>query len=141
MTLDELQPNLKSLTAIEPEKLARNRTHQVLWSMANAQPSSSAVELHSANSSALSAMSYRTNPAPDYLSLHLVPAAAHPGVFGRTESVDVRAIALKNVTLPTGQITAGVMWFNRDAGARELSLRIPVGDLVFDFPLSFEPKR
>jgi hypothetical protein len=30
------------------------------------------------------------------------------------------------------------MWFERDANARELSLRVPVGDLVFDFPLSFE---
>ena len=141
VTLDELQPNLKSLTAIDPEKLAHNRTHQVLWSMANAQPSSSAVEQHSANSSALSAMSYRTNPAPDYLSPHLVPASTHPGAFGRTESVDVLRVALKNVSLPTGQITAGIMWFNRDASARELALRVPVGDLVFDFPLSFEPKR
>jgi hypothetical protein len=136
-----LQPNVKSLTAIDPEKLAHNRTHQVLWSMANAQPSSSAVEPHSANSTALSAMSYRTNPAPDYLSPQLVPASAHPGAFGRTESVDVLRIALKNVSLPSGQITAGIMWFNRDSSARELSLRVPVGDLVFDFPLSFEPKR
>jgi hypothetical protein len=141
VTLDELQPNLKTLIASEPEKLAHNRTHQVLWSMANAQPSPSALELHADNSSALSALSYRSNPAPDYLSPHLVPASAHPGAFGRSESVDVRAIALKNVSLPTGQITAGVMWFDRDSSARELSLRVPVGDLVFDFPLSFESKK
>ena len=141
VTLDELQPNLKTLIASEPEKLAHNRTHQVLWSMANAQPSPSALELHADNSSALSALSYRSNPAPDYLSPHLVPASAHPGAFGRSESVDVRAIALKNVSLPTGQITAGVMWFDRDSSARELSLRVPVGDLVFGFPLSFESKK
>ena len=141
VTLDELQPNVKSLTAIDPEKLAHNRTHQVLWSMANAQPSSSAVEPHSANSIARSTMSYRSNPAPDYLSPQLVSASAHPGAFGRTESVDVLRIALKNVSLPSGQITAGIMWFNRDSSARELSLRVPAGDLVFDFPLSFEPKR
>ena len=141
VTLDELQPNVKSLTAIDPEKLAHNRTHQVLWSMANAQPSSSAVEPHSANSIARSTMSYRSNPAPDYLSPQLVSASAHPGAFGRTESVDVLRIALKNVSLPSGQITAGIMWFNRDASARELSLRVPAGDLVFDFPLSFDPKR
>ena len=141
VTLDELQPNLKALTAIEPEKLAHNHTHQVLWSMASAEPSRSAVELHPGNSSALSALSYRTNPAPDYLSPHLIPASAHRGAFERSESVDVRAIALKSVSLPTGQITAGVMWFNRDTSARELSLRVPVGDLVFDFPLSFEQKK
>jgi len=141
VTLDELQPNPKPLTAIDPEKLARNRTHQVLWSMADAQPSPSAMELHAGNSGALSALSYRSNPAPDYLSPHLVPASARPGAFGRSESVDVLRIALKSVSLPTGQITAGIMWFNRDSSARELSLRVPVGDLVFDFPLSFEPKR
>jgi hypothetical protein len=141
VTLDELQPNLKALTATEPEKLAHNHTHQVLWSMASAQPSRSAVELHPGNSSALAVLSYRTNPAPDYLSPHLIPASAHRGAFERSESVDVRAIALKNVSLPTGQITAGVMWFTRDTSARELSLRVPAGDLVFDFPLSFEQKK
>jgi hypothetical protein len=141
VTLDELQPNPKTLTASEPEKLAHNRTHQVLWSMADAQPSPSAMELHAGNSGALSALSYRSNPAPDYLSPHLVPGSARPGAFGRSESVDVLRIALKNVSLPTGQITAGVMWFNRDSSARELSLRVPAGDLVFDFPLSFEPKK
>jgi len=141
VTLDELQPNLKTLAGTEPEKLAHNHTHQVLWAVATASPSSSAVELHSSDSTALSALSYRTNPAPDYLSPHLALASARPGAFERSESVDVRAIALKNVSLPAGQITAGVMWFSRDAGARELSLRVPVGDLVFDFPLSFEQKK
>jgi len=33
------------------------------------------------------------------------------------------------------------MWFTRDTSARELSLRVPAGDLVFDFPLSFEQKK
>ena len=141
VTLDELQPNLRALSAAEPEELAHNHTHQVLWAMANAQPSSSAVELHSADSTPLSALSYRNNPAPDYLSPYSAPASGHPAAFARTESVDVRTVALKNVSLPEGQITAGVMWFARDSRARELSLRIPAGDLVFDFPLSFQQKK
>jgi len=141
VTLDELQPNLRALSATEPEKLAHNHTHQMLWAMANAQPSSSAVELHSSDSTPLSALSYRNNPAPDYLSPHLAPASTRPAAFARTESVDVRAVALKNISLPEGQITAGLMWFARDASARELSLRVPAGDLVFDFPLSFEQKK
>jgi hypothetical protein len=98
------------------------------------------VELRSGNSS-LSMLANRANPAPDYLSPHLTSASARPGAFERAESVNVRAVALKTVSLPTGQITAGVMWFARDANARELSLRVPVGDLVFDFPLSFEQKK
>jgi len=71
----------------------------------------------------------------------LAPASGHPAAFARAESVDVRAVALKKVSLPEGQITAGVMWFARDASARELSLRVPAGDLVFDFPLSFQQKK
>lgn len=141
VTLDELQPDLKSLSATEPEKLARNHTHQVFWTVANAQPSPSAVEFSSGKSTLASALTYRTDPAPDYLSAHVASASAHPSAFERTGSVDVRALALKNVSLPAGQITAGVMWFNRDANAHELSLRVPVGDLVFDFPFSFEQKK
>jgi len=34
--------------------------------------------------------------------------------------------------------TKGELWFARDSNAYELSLRISVGDLVFDFPFSFE---
>lgn len=141
VTLDELQPDLRSLSASEPEKLAHNHTHQVFWTIANAQPSPSALDFSSGNSTLASALTYRTDPAPDYLSAHVAPASAHPSAFERTGSVNVRAIALKNASLQAGQITAGVMWFNREANARELSLRVPVGDLVFDFPFSFEQKK
>lgn len=141
VTLDELQPNLRTLPAAEPEKLAHNHTHQVFWATANAEPSPSAVDLRSSKSTAISALSYRSNPVPDYLSPRMAPASTRPAAFERTETVDVRAVALKNVSVPAGQITAGVMWFSRDANARELSLRVPVGDVVFDFPLSFEQKK
>jgi hypothetical protein len=33
------------------------------------------------------------------------------------------------------------VWFEREGNARELSLRVPVGNLIFDFPLSFDQKR
>jgi hypothetical protein len=52
----------------------------------------------------------------------------------------LRALALKYTKLASGQKTTGLIWFERDGNARELSLRVPVGDLVFDFPLSFEQK-
>ena len=56
-------------------------------------------------------------------------------------AAELRSLALKHSKLAAGQKTAGVLWFERDANARELSLRVPVGELVFDFPLSFEQKR
>ncbi|HYW66071.1 MAG TPA: hypothetical protein VFB10_05140, partial [Candidatus Dormibacteraeota bacterium] len=66
----------------------------------------------------------------------VVVSAKQPPV--REDSADPLALALKAGTLAPQQKVAGVIWFARDAGARELSLRVPVGDFVFDFPLSFE---
>jgi hypothetical protein len=49
-----------------------------------------------------------------------------------------RAAALKAAKLAPSEKTAGELWFARDSNAHELSLRISVGDVVFDFPFSFE---
>ena len=54
------------------------------------------------------------------------------------DSASVRAVALKAAKLAPGEKTAGELWFTRDSRAHELSLRISVGDVVFDFPFSFE---
>ena len=48
ITLDELQPHLKSLLAQDPAKLSHVVNHQVLLTQANAQPSPSAVAYHKA---------------------------------------------------------------------------------------------
>jgi hypothetical protein len=110
VTLDELTPNLRSLYATDPAKLAHT-------------------------------LAYRTSPAPDYLNPQLELASTRHSGFDRGDSIDVQAIALKSAALPAGQIHAGVMWFERDANAHELSLRVPVGDMVFDFPFSLEQKK
>jgi len=136
ITLDELQPNLKSLLAQDPAKLSH---HQVLLTEANAQPSPSAVAYHKNGTPAASAASYHL-ATPDYFSEHVVqtPDRNHAAIV--PSGAELRSLALKHSELASGQKTAGVMWFERDANARELSLRVPVGDVVFDFPLSFEQK-
>jgi hypothetical protein len=83
----------------------------------------------------------RNSPAPDYLDPHMALASTHHVMFERTENLSVHDIILKPGNVPSGQISAGVMWFERDATSHELSLRVPVGDLVFDFPFSLENKR
>jgi hypothetical protein len=138
VTLDELAPNMKTLYAVSPEKLEHTMTHQVLWTLVDAVPSPSAV----ANYSNADRLANRTSAAPDYLSPHFALTSSTRHVaFERSESVDVQSIALKTTGLPSGQITAGVMWFERDNNAHELSLRVPVGNMVFDFPFSFEQKK
>jgi len=137
ITLDELQPNLRLLPAQNPAKIAHAVNHQALWTIASAEPSPSAVVFREINPATLQNAVYRTDPAPDYLSQHYVVASVKtPPVL--EESSDPRALALKPGALAPQQKTTGVIWFARDANARELSLRVPVGDLVFDFPLSFE---
>ncbi len=137
ITLDELQPNLRLLPAQNPAKIAHAANHQSLWTVANAQPSPSAVVFREISSYGTQNSTYRTNAAPDYLSQrHVVVSAKQPPV--PDESGDPLALALKAGAIAPQQKVAGVIWFARDAGARELSLRVPVGDLVFDFPLSFE---
>jgi hypothetical protein len=141
VTLDELTPNLRSLYAVDSTKLAHTPTHQVLWTVIDAVPSRSAVADYSGNVSDSERLANRTSPAPDYLNPRLELASARRSGFDRSEPIDVQSIALKNTAVLAGQITAGVMWFERDSSAHELSLRVPVGDMVFDFPFSFEQKK
>jgi hypothetical protein len=138
ITLDELQPNLKSLLAQDPAKLSHFVNHQVLLTQANAQPSPSAVAYHRNNPPAPSTAMYHP-VTPNYFSenVALTSDSYHAIVPSASQ---LRVLALKYTKLASGQKTTGLIWFERDGNARELSLRVPVGDLVFDFPLSFEQK-
>jgi hypothetical protein len=126
VTLDELTPTLRNLREENPAKLAHNEAnHQLMHSEYVAVPPPSAVVLHQRVAPQVSAVAYRFAPVQDYLGLG-------------DETASVRNIALKAANLAPGQKTSGELWFVRDAKAHELSLRISVGDLVFDFPFSFE---
>ena len=137
ITLDELQPNLRLLPAQNPSRIAHATNHQSLWTMASAQPSPSAVVLRETGSATPQNLAYRSNAAPDYLSQRYVVASTKNS-SAHEDSGEPLALALKAGPLAPQQKAAGAIWFARDANARELSLRVPVGDLVFDFPLSFE---
>jgi len=139
ITLDELTPKTRSLYASSPEKLAHTPTHQVLWTLVDAVPSRSAVA--NGAGSTTERLAYRNSAAPDYLSPHVALASAHHGAFDRSQTADLEALSMKPGTVANGQVSAGVMWFDRDSDARELSLRVPAGGLVFDFAFSFEQKK
>jgi hypothetical protein len=141
ITLDELQPNLRSLPASDVRKIAGTSTHQLLWTSSNAVPSPSAATAKLQNASEAQRLAYRESASPDYLNPKMTLASDRPAAFARTESPDIQAIALKNGSVAAGQSTAGVMWFDRDPSARELSMRVPVGDLVYDFAFAFDPKK
>lgn len=139
ITLDELRPNLHSLYATDPARLAHNTTHQIFWTLTDFVPTPSAV---AANHSSVSEFDLGNRAsAPDYLNPHMALASMHHGGFEREQSIDVQSIALKTSSVPAGQMTAGVMWFNRDNAAHDLSMRVPVGNMVFDFAFSLEQKK
>jgi hypothetical protein len=137
ITLDELQPGLRLLPSQNPAKIAHAVNHQALWTIATAEPSPSAVTMRGSAPATTQTLAYRPNATPDYMGQHLASASAKNSLW-REDTADPRTLALKSGSLAPQQLTAGVIWFARDPGARELSLRVPVGDLVFDFPLFFD---
>jgi hypothetical protein len=126
ITLDELTPTLRNLREENPAKLAHNEVnHQLMRSEYVAVPPPSAIVLHSRSTARVAPATYHATAVDDYLDF-------------TDETASVRAVALKSANLAPGQKTSGEVWYARDANAHELSLRISVGDLVFDFPFSFE---
>jgi len=125
------------LPAEKPSKIAHAVNHQTLWTIATAEPSPSAVVVREVSTTTPQSLAYRSNAAPDYMAQRVAPTSAKHTPM-REDSADPLALALKAGPVAPQEKIAGVVWFARDANARELSLRVPVGDLVFDFPLSFE---
>ncbi len=124
ITLDELRPGLRSLRQESPTKLARYKAnHQLIRPAYNAQPSVSAVAYRSS-----STVSPKSSPVENYLA-------------NTTDAPPVKGLVLKMTNLAPGQKTAGELWFAREAKARELSMRLSIGDVVYDFPFSFKEKK
>jgi hypothetical protein len=124
VSLDELQSGLKSLRPEDPRKLSHAKNHQMLWTEAHAQPSPSAVS-SSVNGTHLETAAYRTQ---DYSA-------------AEATSGSLPSVAFPSANLQPGQKASGALWFERDASAHELSLRVMVGDVIYDFPFSFEQKK
>ena len=114
-TLDELIPRLRTLAYQNPRELAKAPTHEVYWTNANA----------TAPAASFQAAAYRTSAnviTTNYLA---------------QDAQQTQAPALEARTLAPKEKTAGVVWFERDKNAQQLTLRIFVNDEIFEFPLSF----
>ena len=135
ITLDDLGQVKKSLPYQQPKKLRAAVNHQILWTEANAAPSTSGYLVNAA---------YRSydndglNKTQNYLAQHqadIQPVSDRQADFNPHSQINT--VALKDaVVLPSQQIS-GSTWFERDGKLQEMILRVPVGDLVYEFPLSF----
>jgi hypothetical protein len=131
ITLVTLGQVKKSLPYQQPQKLRTAVNHQILWTEADAAPSASGYLVNAG---------YRTSESDgfrgtqNYLAQHQVDVESK-AEFNPHSEIDT--VALKDAAiLPSGHIS-GSTWFERDGKLQEMILRVPVGDLVYEFPLSF----
>jgi hypothetical protein len=136
ITLENLGKVKKSLPYQQPKKLRTAVNHQILWTEANAGPSASGYLLDAG---------YRTsdsdglNRTQNYLAQHQADVERRAEEFNPHS--EINTVALKDAAiLPSGHIS-GSTWFERDAKLQEMILRVPVGDLIYEFPLSFNDNK
>jgi hypothetical protein len=122
----------KSLPYQQPKKLRTAVNHQILWTEADAAPSASGFLVNAGYRSSDSDGLSRTQ---NYLAQHQVDVESKAEFNPHSE---INTVALKDAAiLPSGHIS-GSTWFERDGKLQEMILRVPVGDLVYEFPLSFK---
>jgi hypothetical protein len=132
ITLENLGQVKKSLPYQQPKKLRTAVNHQILWTEANAGPSASG---YLVNAGYRSADNDGLNRTQNYLAQH---QADVEGKADFNPHSQINTVTLKEASvLPNGQVS-GSTWFERDAKLQDMILRVPVGDLVYEFPLSFK---
>jgi len=133
ITLDDLGQIKKSLPYQQPKKLRTAVNHQILWTEADAAPSASGF---------LVTAGYRTSDSDGFDKTQNYLAQHQADVERKAEfnpHSEINTVALKDaMLLPNGEIS-GSTWFERDGKLQEMILRVPVADLVYEFPLSFKP--
>jgi hypothetical protein len=143
LTLDEVAPSRKLLRYQDPDRLAKALNHQLLWTASSAGPENGLQpdRSGSANQSAYN-VNYKlpSSAAPNLLAQHqaLEEIAAKNQTALVNMGQEIRALSLRECTLKHGENTAGSVWFDRDGKSEQLVLRVPVGGVVFEFPLSFD---
>jgi hypothetical protein len=146
--LDDVSVHGKPLFYQDPAQLAKNVTHQVLWTEAIAGPAGS---LSSSNSPVTSpsatTVGYRSSfapaaSAPNYMIQHQYAeedAVRQQGKQTLNKTArQILALALKTAVIEPSDKIAGAVWFERDKSPQQLILRIPVDTQMFEFPLSFK---
>ena len=149
--LDEIGANGKPLFYQDPVELAKNVTHQVLWTEAIAEPAisspgaSSSTESVSATNAAYSSSFAPSASAPNYIVQHQYAEENAVRKEGKqtlnNTAQQILALALKRGDVDPSDKVTGAVWFERGKNPKQLMLRIPVGDQTFEFPLSFSRQK
>jgi hypothetical protein len=148
--LDDVGVHGKPLFYQDPAQLAKNVTHQVLWTEAIAEPSSQPPRLSSAESVGATNVGYKSSfapsvSAPNYILQHQYAEESAVRQKGKqtlnNTAQQILALALKPATIePNGKVS-GAVWFERGKNPQQLMLRIPIETEMLEFPLSFKQQK
>src|SRR5437879_9228737 len=148
LSLDEIAPMVKPLRYQDPAEVAKAANHQILWTSASAGPTGGIhpQRTSTASSADLYTVNYKlpsSDPSPNYLAQH----QALESIAAKNQAVlvdmarEINALSLRECSLKPNEKTAGAVWFERDAKSNQFILRVPVGAVIFEFPLSFNHEK
>jgi hypothetical protein len=136
MSLDDLDTD-KSLRYQEPKKLRGAVNHQILWTTANAAPSDAGYLANASANSYSSQSSTQNYLAEHQATVQLVSERrAEFNPHSQMNNIALRETAV----LPNQQIS-GSSWFQRNGKRQDMVLRVPVGGISYEFPLSFSHEK
>jgi hypothetical protein len=149
--LDDVSVHGKPLFYQDPEQLAKNVTHQVLWTEAVAEPSAASPRANSSSQSVTATnVGYKSSYAPSVSAPNYIiqqQSAEEDAVQQQGKQTlnntarQIRALALKPATIePNGKVS-GAVWFERGKNPQHLMLRIPIENEMLEFPLSFKQQK
>jgi hypothetical protein len=149
--LDEVSVRGKPLFYQDPAQLAKNVTHQVLWTEAIAEPSNalphsaSPAELLTATNVDYKSSFASSASAPNYIIQHQYAEESAVRLQGKQTlnktAQQILALALKSATIEPNNKVAGAVWFERGKNPQQLMLRIPIENQTLEFPLSFKQQK
>jgi Bacterial SH3 domain len=140
--LDEIGANGKPLFYQDPAELAKNVTHQVLWTESIAEPLTTSP---GATNAAYTSSFTPTASAPNYILQHQYAEENAVRKEGKqtlnNTAQQILALALKRGDVDPNDKVAGAVWFERGKNPKQLMLRIPIGSQTLEFPLSFNRQK
>jgi hypothetical protein len=149
--LDEIGASGRPLFYQDPVELAKNVTHQVLWTEAIAEPSTASPRtISSADSFSATTAGYKSSfapsiSAPNYILQHQYAEENAVRKKGKqtlnNTAQQILALALKRSDIEPNDKVTGAVWFERGKNLKQLMLRIPIGSQVLEFPLSFKQQK
>jgi hypothetical protein len=149
--LDDVDVRGKPLFYQDPVQLAKNVTHQVLWTEAIAEPSNGPARItSSAEPISATNVGYKSSfapsvSAPNYIIQHQNAeenAVRNKGKQTLNKTAQqILALALKRTTIEPNDKVSGAVWFDRGKNPRQVILRIPIEGQTLEFPLSFNQQK